>query len=145
MHKSFIALIISITLFTGCDTERIANIATPQEMANKDLIFIFPSMPKELCYADSVTASLDEMSKDLNGTNPQVIDIDHSVDCATYGFTICETTLIEDEFAPLTLITCTSQEDPRLCMNVLGEEYRDSEGEYFEDSCLLGLDAFNSL
>ncbi len=137
----YLLYIIPLLLFLGCDTQRDANIATPVEMAQKELIFIFPSMPSEICYADSVAVDLKEIAQDIGGADEQVINIDHPVNCATYGFDICVEESTDDEINPLTIITCTSPIDPRVCMNVLGEEYRDAEGDYFDETCILGMNA----
>jgi hypothetical protein len=109
-------------------------------MAQKELIFIFPSMPSEICYADNVAIDLEEIALDIGGVDEQVINIDHPVNCATYGFNIPVEEFSDYEIDPLTIRLYTSDTDARLCMEVLGEEYRDAEGKYFQESCLLGMD-----
>ena len=126
---------------TGCDTERIADIATPQEMAQKEIIFIFPSIPEEFCYSDSLTEIWNDFARDVDGSNPQVLTIDHPIRCEDYGFIVCEKIVEGDEEDLVTMSMCTSPTDDRVCMNVLNQEYKDSEGEIFEESCILGMNS----
>ena len=137
----YILLIISIALFTGCDTERIADIATPPQMAQKEIIAIFPSIPEEFCYSDSMTEIWNEFSDNLSGTNPQVLSLNHTVNCQEYGFTDCEEIMSDEDDTVVDMQICTSSTDDRVCMNVLNQEYKDSEGEIFEESCILGMNS----
>ncbi len=127
-------------LFVACDNQRIANVTTPQEMLEKDFIYIFPSVPKEHCFADKLTSDFNDIILEFNGSNPEVSIVDHPVTCATYGIDECSEDIIEDEFTLLRIITCISEEKQKVCINVFGEEYQDSQGVYFEETCLLGVD-----
>ena len=135
----YVLLFLSLSFF-ACDNQRIANVATPQEISEKDIIYIFPSLPKEHCYADKLSSEFNNIILDFNGTNPQVIMVDHPLTCATYGIDECSEDIIEDEFTLLTIISCISSDEQKICINVLGEEYRDSQGVYFEETCILGVD-----
>ena len=137
-------LILSLLLFVliGCGRDRIADIATPQEIDEKAILFILPSIPEEFCYADRMTEILNDISGDLNGTNPQVLSLPENLDCNDYGFSNCVTVDmgIGDNNKHHLLVECLSDDEQHICLFLLGNEYRDVEGDTFDDTCILGID-----
>jgi len=129
-------------LLAGCGRDRIADIATPEQMDNKALLVILPSIPKEFCYADRMTEILDDFSVELNGTNPQVLSIEANLDCSDYGFGNCVSVDLgtRDDNKPAAMIECLSDDKTRLCLMLLGNEYRDVEGNTFDETCIEGID-----
>jgi hypothetical protein len=139
MLKRYLSIIILFAII-GCGKDRIVDIATPQQIDQKDILIIFPSIPQEFCYADKMTEIFNDFSDDLNLTNTQMLSIENPVDCYSYGFTNCEimTTDTEDETGG---IECTlAQDETKVCLYMLGVEYKDVEGNTFEDSCIMGAD-----
>ena len=132
-------LIVVLLLLVGCGRERIADVSTPTEMAEKDILLIFPSIPEELCYADRMSEILNSFSGDMNGTDAQVLSIGEPVDCSSYGFTQCSVSELEIEGKTAMMISCLSDDSPKACFSVMGDEYRDIEGETFDESCVLGI------
>ncbi len=129
-------------LLAGCGRERVANIATPEQMDNKALLVILPSIPKEFCYADRMMEILDDFSVELNGTNPQMLSIEANLDCSDYGFDNCASIDLGtgDDNKPAAMIECFSDDQTRLCLMLLGNEYRDAEGNTFDETCIEGSD-----
>ena len=131
-----------LVLLTGCGKERIADIATPEEIDNKTILVILPSIPEQFCYADRMTGTLDELAVEINGTNPQVLSIPENIDCSHYGFYNC--TIVDlgvgEMNNPLSMVECLSNDEHHVCLFLLGNEYRDVEGDTFDETCILGLD-----
>ncbi len=128
-------------LFAGCGKERIADIATDKEISDKSLLFIFPSVPDELCYADSLTQTLNNISEEINGTNPQVISINKNVDCSDYGFVDCaREKLGKIEGKEIEAISCFRESDSKICNYMIGDEYEDAQGDTFDQTCVLGIE-----
>ncbi len=142
MRKFLLILPLLLFVFAGCGRDRIADVATPQEITDKTLLFILPSMPVEFCYADRMTEMLDEVSDDLNGTNPQVLSLPENLDCSDYGFSNCVTVDmgIGADNKPHSLVECLSDDEQHICLFLLGNEYRDVEGNTFDETCILGID-----
>ena len=134
--------ILMLLLLTGCGRDRIADIATPEEITDKTLLFILPSIPVEFCYADRMMETLNEISDDLNGTNPQVLSVSENLDCSDYGFSNCVTVDmgIGDNNKHSVVIECLSDDEQHICLFLLGNEYRDVEGDTFDETCILGID-----
>jgi len=130
-----------LLLIAGCGKERLANITTPEEMKSKNLIMILPSIPEELCYSDQMTEVLGELSMEFNGTDPQVLSVPESVNCADYGFFNCVTIDlgIGENNKHTGAIECISDDQQHLCFYLLGNEYRDVEGNTFESTCIQGM------
>jgi len=135
----FIPLLLFMAV--GCGKERIADIATPEEIENKDLLIILPSIPEEFCYADRMTEMLDELAVEFNGTDPQVLSIPEHVDCSDYGFIKCVTVDLGtgENNKHTGAIECISNDEKHLCFYLLGNEYRDVEGNTFESTCIQGM------
>lgn len=139
--KNFLWILI-LLLLVGCGKDRIVDIATPEEIGSKDILFILPSIPEAFCYADHMTEVLDEVSDDLNGTNPQVLSLPENLDCTHFGFTNCVSLDmgIGVNNKPQSLIECLSEDEQHICLLLLGNEYRDIEGDTFDETCVLGID-----
>jgi hypothetical protein len=136
--------LLSVPLFLmilGCGKERLADIATPEEMENKNLLIILPSIPEEFCYADRMTEILDDLSAEFNGTDPQVLSVSESVDCSDYGFFNCLTVDLGTgkNNKHTGAIECISDDQQHLCFYLLGNEYKDAEGNTFESTCIQGM------
>ena len=142
MRKFLLILPLLLFALSGCGRDRIADVATPQEIADKALLFILPSIPAEFCYADRMTEILDEISDDLNGTNPQVLSVPENQDCSDYGFSNCTAVDmgIGANNKPQSVVECLSDDEQHICLFLLGNEYRDVEGDTFDDTCILGVD-----
>ncbi|MEA3455023.1 MAG: hypothetical protein U9R26_00800 [Campylobacterota bacterium] len=134
--------ILILLLLTGCGMERRADIATPEEISDKTLMFILPSIPEQFCYADHMTEALNEVSDDLNGTNPQVLSVSENLDCSDYGFTNCIyiDMGIGENNKPQSLVECISDDEEHICLFLLGNEYKDVDGNTFDETCILGVD-----
>jgi len=134
--------ILMLLLLAGCGRDRIADIATPEEITDKTLLFILPSIPVELCYADRMMEILNEISDDLNSTNPQMLSVSENLNCNDYGFSNCVTVDmgIGEDNKPSALVECLSDDEQHICLFLLGNEYRDAEGETFDETCILGVD-----
>ncbi|MEA3490297.1 MAG: hypothetical protein U9R27_00150 [Campylobacterota bacterium] len=140
MKKFLWTLPLLLSLFVGCGKERVADIATPAEIEDKDIVLIFPSIPEEFCYADRMTEILDGLSSDINGTRGQVLSINEHVDCSSYGFYNCSVIELESNNKQVEMIECLSSVSSQICLYFLGGEYRDVEGDTFDESCILGVD-----
>jgi len=129
-------------LLVGCGKDRIADIATPEEIESKDILFILPSIPEALCYADLMTETLSEVSDDLNGTNSQVLSVPENLDCSDYGFSNCLgiDLGIGANNKPQSVVECLSDDEQHICLFLLGNEYKDVEGDTFDETCILGID-----
>ena len=138
--KHFLWILILI-LLAGCGRDRIADIATPEEIDNKDLLIILPSIPKQFCYADLMTEILDDLAAEYNGTDPQVLSIPSNVDCSDYGFHNCIVIDmgVGENNKQTTLVECLSDDEHHLCLFILGNEYRDVEGNTFDETCVQGM------
>ncbi len=141
MLKRYLPIIILFAII-GCGKERIVDIATTGQINHKDLLIIFPSIPQEFCYADKMTEIFDDFSDELNFTNTQMLSTDKSLDCSSYGLTNCEI-IITDTEKKTGAIKCLSEQesDTRVCLYMLGVEYKDAQGDLFDDSCIIGADA----
>jgi len=142
--KKYVWLIpVLLLAMAGCGKERLADIATPQEMESKDLLLILPSIPEEFCYADTMTEILDEFSMELNGTDPQVLSIPYNVDCQDYGFSNCEwiDMGVGENNKHASMIECLSDDQEHLCLFLMGNEYRDVEGNTFDETCIMGINS----
>ena len=139
--KKYLWLLSLLLLLVGCGRERLAKIATPDEIAQKDLLIILPSIPKEFCYADRMSELLDELAMEVNGTDPQVLSIEGNVDCSDYGFTAC--TWVDmgiGEYKKHTTVEeCLSDDQEHFCFYMLGNEYRDADGNTFDETCVQGM------
>ena len=113
--------ILMLLLLAGCGRDRIADIATTEEITDKTLLFILPSIPVEFCYAD-------RMMETLN--------------CSDYGFSNCVTVDmgIGDNNKHSVVVECLSDDEQHICLFLLGNEYRDVEGDTFDETCILGVD-----
>ncbi len=132
-------LIVLLLLLVGCGRERIADISTPAVMADKDILLIFPSIPEEFCYADRMSEILNSFSGDVNGTDAQVLSTLEHVNCSSYGFVECSANELEIEGKTAVMISCLSDDSQKVCFYIIGDEYRDVEGETFDESCILGV------
>jgi len=139
MLKRYLPIIILFAII-GCGKERIVDIATPEQIDQKDLLIIFPSIPEEFCYADKMTEIFNDFSDELNLTNTQMLSLDKTVDCYSYGFTNCEIVATDTEKETGAIECLSDQHQNRACLYMLGVEYKDSEGDTFEDSCIMGAD-----
>jgi hypothetical protein len=139
--KNFVWVVL-LVLMAGCGRERIADIATPEEMDSKALLIILPSVPEEFCYADRLTEIMDDFSVELNGTNPQVLSMQSNLDCSDYGFSNCARVDLGtgSDNKPTAMIECLSDDQSRICLFLLGNEYRDVEGNTFDETCVEGID-----
>ncbi len=142
MRRFLLILPLLLFVFAGCGRDRIADIATPQEITDKTLLFIFPSIPEEFCYADRMTEILDEISDDLNGTNPQVLSLSENLDCSDYGFSNCVNVDmgIGTNNKPQSVVECVSDDEQHICLFLLGNEYSDVDGNAFDETCIMGID-----
>jgi len=125
----------------GCGEDRTANVATPEEIQQKEILIILPSIPEVYCYSDQMTDILDELAADFNETDSQVLSVSHSVSCADYGFVNCEMVDlgIGENNKKTAVIECLSNDKQRACLYLLGNEYRDAEGNTFESTCIQGM------
>ena len=139
MLKQYLSIII-LFVIVGCGKDRIVDIATPEEIYQKDLLIIFPSMPEEFCYADKMTEIFNDFGNDLNMINTQMLALDKPVDCQSYGFINCETVIIDTEKETGAMECSSSQLEGRVCLYMLGVEYRDAQGDTFDESCIMGTD-----
>ncbi len=135
--------LLLLLFIAGCGKERLADIATPEEMESKDLIIILPSIPEEFCYADRMTEILDELAMEFNGTDPQVLSIPESVDCQDYGFSNCVwlDMGVGENNKHTSMIECLSDDKEHLCLYLMGNEYRDVEGNTFDETCVQGINS----
>jgi len=142
VKKNLGVFLLLLLVIIGCGKDRLADIATPEEIENKDMIIILPSIPEEFCYADRMAEIVDDFAVDLNGTNPQVLSVPTSVDCSNYGFVNCtEVDLGIGEYKNHSyVIECLSDDKEHICLYLLGDEYRDVEGNTFDESCIMGID-----
>ncbi len=140
MIKSLFALSVLLFVFTGCDNDRLADIATPTQMEDKDILFILPSIPEEFCYADLMAEITNEVSEDINGTDPQILHIQDNVDCSHYGYSTCvsEDMGIGENNKPQSVVVCISEDEEKVCLYLIGNEYRDVEGDTFDETCIMG-------
>jgi hypothetical protein len=137
MLKRYLSIIILFAII-GCGKDRVVDIATPNQIDQKDILIIFPSMPQELCYADKMREIFSNFSNELNFTNIQMLSFDSAIDCYGYGFTNCKTVITDTE-DETSAIECSSiQDETRVCLYMLGIEYKDANGDIFEDSCVIG-------
>ena len=138
--KHFLWILI-LLLLAGCGRDRIADIGTPEEIANKNLLIILPSIPEQFCYADRMTEILDDLSMEFNGTDPQVLSIPENVDCGNYGFTNCEWVDmgVGERNKHTSMVECLSDDQQHFCFYLLGNEYRDVEGNTFDETCVQGM------
>ena len=142
MKKYLWIFFLLLIVIAGCGRDRLADIATPEEIESKDMIVILPSVPEEFCYADRMTEILDDFAVELNGTNPQVLSAPTSLDCSDYGFVNCtEADLGVGEYKNHVFAEeCLSDDGQHFCLYILGDEYRDAEGNTFDESCIMGID-----
>lgn len=130
-----------LLFLAGCGEDRIADIATPEEIASKDLLMIFPSIPKQFCYADRMTEILNGFASDVNGTDAQVLSVQENVDCYDYAFNDCTASEFDTEDNKHVKTTaCISDDHSKLCLFFTGEEYRDAQGDTFDETCIMGMD-----
>lgn len=128
-------------LLIGCGEERIADVAAPQEITDKSILFLLPSYPEELCYADNLTEILNSYSQEINGTNPQVASFEMQVDCAYFGFTDCVSEKLGDiDGKEIEMMSCSRASDTKICNSIIDNEYKDAEGGIFDETCVLGID-----
>jgi hypothetical protein len=141
MKRYLWLLPLALILIAGCGKEREAQVATPQEMEEKDLLMILPSIPEEFCYADRMAEVWDELAVEFNGTDPQVLSIPEPVDCYSYGFSRClwVDMGVAENNKHTYAIECVSDDDTKLCFYLLGNEYRDIEGNTFDETCVQGM------
>ena len=141
--KHFLWILI-LLLLAGCGRDRIADIATPEEMDSKDLLIILPSIPEQFCYADRMMEILNELAVEFNGTDPQVLSIPSNVDCSDYGFVNCTgiDLGVGENNKHASMIECLSDDQQHLCIYLLGNEYRDVEGNTFDETCVQGMNGF---
>ncbi|SFV55654.1 hypothetical protein MNB_SV-6-644 [hydrothermal vent metagenome] len=139
MLKQYLPIVILFAII-GCGKERIVDIATPNDIYQKDLLVVFPSIPEEFCYADKMTEIMDGFSDELNLTNMQMLSVDSAVNCGSYGFTNCEIVTTESEDKSGAIACMSEQNSSRVCLYMLGVEYKDSEGDTFDESCIMGAD-----
>ena len=133
--------VLAVFMMAGCGRERIVNIATEDEMEDKALLMIFPSVPEEFCYADRMAEILNDFAENLNGTNSQVLSVQANIDCSNYGFHTCTNDSIEqDDGKVIEFEECISDEQSKLCLFVKGNEYKDVEGNLFDETCVMGID-----
>lgn len=132
--------IATLAFLVGCNSEREVDIATPEEIYQKDLLVIFPSIPEEFCYADKMTEIFNDFGDELKLRDIQMLSVDTPVDCYSYGFTDCESVIIDPEKNSGAIECLSDQDDGRACLYMLGVEYKDSQGDLFEDSCIMGAD-----
>lgn len=142
MKKYLWIFFLLLIVIAGCGKDRLADIATPEEMENKDLLFILPSIPEEFCYADRMAELTNDISNEFNGSNPQVLSVQSNVDCSDYGFSDC--TRIDmgigSNNKPSSMIECLSDDKKHICTYLIGNEYRDVEGNTFDETCILGYE-----
>jgi hypothetical protein len=141
MKWYFWAFPLILIFAAGCGKERLADIATPQQMEEKDLLMILPSIPDQFCYADRMAEIWDELAMEINGTDPQVLSVPEPVDCYSYGFSQCEwiDLGVGENNKHTSVVECISDDEKRLCFYLLGNEYRDVEGNTFEATCVQGM------
>ncbi len=140
MRKFLWTLPLLLFVLMGCGTERIADIATPAQIEEKDILMIFPSIPEQFCYADRMSEILNGFSSDVNGTGAQVLSTKEPVDCSSYDFHNCVSAEFESGNKHVDMIECISEDNSRMCFYFLGEEYKDIEGDTFDESCIMGVD-----
>lgn len=141
MKRYLWLLSLLVLILAGCGKERSADIATPQEITDKAILIIFPSVPSELCYADHMTEILNQRSDEISGTNPQVLSVEANVDCLSYGYGGCQNVALgKIDNKEIESINCFRDEGSKVCMFVTGDEYKDAEGETFDETCVLGID-----
>ena len=130
-----------LLIIVGCGKDRIADIATPEEIEEKDIMIILPSIPEQFCYADRMTEILDELAVEFNGTDPQVLSVPSTVDCYDFGFSNCTTVDlgVGENNKHATMVECLSDDQQHLCIYLLGNEYKDVEGNTFEETCIQGM------
>ncbi len=138
MLKRYLLPIGLLFAIIGCGKERIVDIATPEQINHKDLLMIFPSIPKEFCYADKMTEIFTHFSHELNLTDVQMFSMDNAVDCYSYGFSNCKKTTVHAENNTSALSCTQMEEKTRICLYMMGIEYKDSDGDTFEESCIMG-------
>lgn len=130
-----------LLFLAGCGEERTADIATPEEIAGKNILMIFPSIPKQFCYADRMTEILNGFASDLNGTNAQVLSVQENVDCYDYAFSNCTSSEFDTKYDKHVKVTeCISDDHSKTCFFFTGEEYRDAQGDTFDETCVMGVD-----
>ena len=137
-------LVASLLVLTGCGREKKADIATTEQMKNKTLIFILPSIPEQFCYSNQMAEVTEELaSKDLNASNPQTLSIDSNIDCSYFGFTNCQRVDmgVGEDNKEHSFIECLSDTQDRLCLYLIGNEYRDVDGNTFDETCVQGYDS----
>jgi len=139
MLKRYLPIIILLAI-VGCGKDRIVNIATPNQIDQKDLLVIFPSIPEEFCYADKMTEIFTDFSDELNLTNTQMLSMKNSMDCNSYGFTNCEPIITDTEDETSAILCLSEQDETKICLYMLGVEYKDAQGDTFEESCIMGAD-----
>jgi len=137
MIKQILLSLFLLWLLWGCGKERIVDISTDAQMRQKDIIYIFPSIPKEYCYADTMTELLIEYNKQFDLSDTQMLSTPQAVDCTYYGFGGCRY-LRDEEESEAYAITCTSVDSSKTCFTLLGTEYKDVEGNMVEESCIMG-------
>jgi hypothetical protein len=145
--KKYLGFLAAVLLFlVGCGEDRIADIGTTDSMEEKILLFIFPSVPKELCYSDRLTESLNDLADEFNASNAQVLSVNYPVDCFDYHDfdpSLCgETEFDTKENKHIVMDECRMYppEPLHFCFYVKGDEYKDTEGNTFEESCVAGYD-----
>ena len=143
MRKYIFSLLSIVLLIAGCGREREADIATPEEISEKDFIIILPSIPKQFCYADKMANITDEIADEINATNPQLLSVDDTIDCSYYGFSQCiEADLgVGSNNKSQAMIECISDDLDQICMYLMGNEYRDMDGNTFDETCVQGYDS----
>jgi len=63
-----------------------------------------------------------------------------NVDCSDYSFTNCSSGEIETSDNKVVEMTqCLSDDHSKLCFFFTGEEYRDVEGNTFDETCVTGF------
>ncbi|MEA3419246.1 MAG: hypothetical protein U9Q90_07585 [Campylobacterota bacterium] len=138
--KHFLWVLVLLIL-AGCGKDRIADIATPEQIEDKDILLIFPSIPEQFCYADRMTVILNGFASDINGTDAQVLSVPENLDCYDYDFSNCTASEFETETHKQVKITeCISDDNLKICLFFAGEEYKDVEGETFDETCIMGVD-----
>lgn len=84
---------------------------------------------------------LNDFSSDINGTNAQVLSVDMAVECSSYGYTQCSASQFNSKsHKQVAVVECLSNDSSNKCLYFLGEEYRNADGETFEESCILGIE-----
>ena len=140
--KIVAAVLSAVLFFAGCGKDREVDIATPEQIEEKDMLIILPSVPRVFCYADLMAEIEGELADEFNLTNPQSLSVDANVDCSSYGYRNCVwiDVGVGENNKPQSFMMCLSDSERQICLYLMGNEYRDVEGNTFDETCLQGFD-----